>query len=107
MSNEPLQDDSLLLKLHRQYSKDECAAVLFAEIKKLQFQIGEHKSYIAELEDENKNLKKPPSPLPSIHSEKKADATAGKKHSAMAKQMIEWRNKYFSLLASTQKISLK
>lgn len=44
-----MSDQKVLLKLHRRYSKDEAVAELFAEIKRLNFRIGELTSENAEL----------------------------------------------------------
>jgi len=49
--------DSILLKIHRTYSKDESIAYLFEVLKNKDFKIGFLKSELAELEDKVKNQK--------------------------------------------------
>jgi len=53
-------EDNVILKLKRDYSKDEGMAFLNAELAKTRFELGECKSYIAELEDTIKSLKRHP-----------------------------------------------
>lgn len=62
--NKEIGDYSALLKIHRDFSKDEAVAFMFDRNKKLihilkdyKQQLGKEKSYVAELEDEIKYLK--------------------------------------------------
>lgn len=102
MANEPFQDNSVLLKMYRQYGKDETTSHLFDEIRKLQFQLGEMKSAIAELEDEKEKLNRKITGMKNNLSpdESALLKTERKKYSAKCKEVIDWRNKYFSLQAS-------
>jgi len=47
-------EDTVLLKLRRDYSKDEALAFCFKKIKELQIENGKNKAYIDELESEKK-----------------------------------------------------
>jgi len=49
--------DNILLRIHRQYSKDESMKYLFEELAKLKFKIGEQKSEIEELKDNSSGRK--------------------------------------------------
>lgn len=49
-----MDDDKILLKIHRQYSRDDGLRVITQELKEAQVEIGKLNSYITELQDENK-----------------------------------------------------
>lgn len=57
-------EDTILLQLHRQFSKDEAVKQLLEEISKLKFTIGEMKSEVDEAKDEVIKLKASPDHVP-------------------------------------------
>jgi len=118
------KDDWPLMEIHRQYEKDEAMKALFDEISRLKFKIGEQDSGISELKYEIVHTK--PKEIEKIVV-KEVAATAGKKSvkawkkdeyfaeimsrleranetkKRYEKDVILWRNKYFDLLARTNK----
>ena len=48
--------EETLLKLRRKFSKDEAFALVNDRLKELETEFGKQKSYVAELEDKNKEL---------------------------------------------------
>lgn len=50
-------EDTILLKLRRDYSKDESVIFLLNKVKSLKIEEGKNKSYIDELEEENIKIK--------------------------------------------------
>lgn len=71
--------DEVLLKIYRQYSKDESIKYLFNKISRLQYRIGELHSKVAELSYKT---------------------VSERKHNKIVK---EWQNKYFNLKALQNK----
>lgn len=123
--------DSILLKIHRQYGKDESVAHLITEVKKLKFKIGELKSENQELLFANNQLQKDKAKLDAElkkpiqknrvvevistrieKSWKKEDYIASllaqiKKHSQDVKNDREkFKNKYYDLLAKYNKLNI-
>ena len=106
--------DAVLLRIHRQYGKDESTKYLFDEISRLQFQIGELKSENAELaaaiQKAPAEEKKPSTSVPKEWTKelyaKELKTTIKrmvKTNSEAKKNATEWRDKYFSLLAKYNK----
>jgi hypothetical protein len=103
-------EDKILLKLHRQYAKDEAMKVWLQEISSLKFRLGELQSENAELKYE---LSKPKEETKTAKEWKRDDFFAELKlqlHNTMIskraarKDMETWQQKYFRLIGE---ISLK
>jgi len=86
-----------LLQIKRNWSENEVISLLMKENKSLKFRIGELISELDELKDTQKN---------KINEYKKDDYVKSlldeinrhrEKKNNYEKQMIEWRNKYYSL----------
>lgn len=56
-NKKPNYFDRALIRLHRQYGKDELVLALKTEISQKNIEIGQLKSYIDELEDDNNKLR--------------------------------------------------
>jgi hypothetical protein len=90
-----MKDETLLLKLKRQYSKDEVVKLLSEQIKELQIENGILKSEIAELQDSTKVVKL--SVYNQLEKEKKK----------CMKDFKEYRDKYYETLALLNSLSEK
>jgi len=111
-------EDNTLLRLRRQFSENEACKFLFEQISKLKFRVGELQSENAELADmlKKEKLRKDPAsgnPVKKNIREwdkdqlvadlKKNISTQQKNNSELTKKLKDWRDKYFSLLAQTEK----
>lgn len=113
MKEEKLKDDAILLKLHRQYGKDEALKVLFAEISALKFKIGELVSENEELNHTIKRLNASHLELKTAKQWQKDDyvselrKTIKNMHKSKIeahRNFIKFRDGYFSVLAKLRKI---
>lgn len=103
-----MEDEAILLKIKRQFSKAEAVAALLKIISDLQFEVGELKSEVSELKFRNHQLTLAPK-IDGVKTKKewlKDDIIAEmdkqlKSHQAKNtlcnKSLNEWRNKYFSI----------
>ena len=103
MKENKFSEDKILLKLYRQYGKDEALKYLFDEISRLKFQVGELKSEVAEL----KHMQDQPETKGITYDENmteliKEKKTKAKNYTRLKKEVTEWRNKYFNIIAQTQ-----
>ena len=130
MNNRYTHDDTILLKIHRQYSEKEAVAYLEGllkqkndEIAQLKFKIGELNSENSEIKDSFVNLQKEFITLQK-QLEKKVNAKKewnlndytlalegtikklNKKASDRTENVNKWRNMYFDILAKYEKIKL-
>lgn len=127
-------DDAVLLKIKRQFSKEESVAVLLKKIAEVDFNNGVLKSEIAELKDnitileeeklqliqlnskQKDELASRPIPKPIsklerkelqkeelVNSYMKNEISLIKKVNKLQKEVIDWRNKYFSEVAKANK----
>jgi hypothetical protein len=98
-------EDKVLLRLKRKYDRDEVIKLLQDELYKAQFKNGE---LISELEELKATLKKGKREFKEklidekIEELRKGLATTRAKNTLLKKQVIEWRNKYFDILATTR-----
>lgn len=114
-----MEKDSVLLKIHRNYSKDESIKYLFEKIKQLEqdksdlnFRIGELKSENSELEDKIKLLEKKKNNRFVEPEWKESDYVKSleetikkiqKNQSDKSESINKWRNMYFDILARFEK----
>ena len=100
--------EPVLLKIQRQFSRDEAIALLQAELAKAKFKNGELLSELAEVRDENKQLKKqvalqqPKLTKDDLKEQRfielqKGLTTAGKTAKRLREEVDLWRSKFFDL----------
>lgn len=96
-------ENTILLKLKRKYERDEVVKFLQDELSKAQFKNGE---LISENEELKAIIKRGKQEFKEklidekIEELRKGLVTVRAKNTLLKKQVIEWRNKYFSLDAS-------
>lgn len=105
------ESDSILLKIKRQFSKEESHAYLLKYISDLKFELGEIKSELAEVKYENhqlknslttdgKKLKKEWLKEDMVAQIQLGLKTSQRKNILLQKQLNDVRDRYYSLLLS-------
>ncbi len=102
-----LINDSVLLKIHREFGHDEAVKALEAEISSLRFENGVLKSEKAELEDENTKFKKIFAAIPqqvliasggtpiTLDEDPRIPEKIKKELKKLRQDVKEWRDKFF------------
>lgn len=97
-----MEDEAILLKIKRSFSKDESVAALLQMISQLRFEIGVLKSELHEIKHKPTQVTKTRKEWekePLFHEMKKNSDAVAKKNKQLNKDVISWRNQYFSILA--------
>lgn len=102
-----ITDNPILLKIHRQFSKDESVKFLTSEIAALNFTIGVQKSEIEELKSliplpkvqKNRKIESEWNKDEYVIELKKQNRTINIKNKELQQSANDWREKYFNLLA--------
>jgi len=109
-----MSEKDVLLRIYRAYSKEEAVLLLKKEIADLNFNNGELISEVAELkhtinkithEQDGLKRKKVWSKDELIHQYEERFKKQRGNNNKLEKDLVEWRNRYFSLKATLEKLN--